>query len=387
MQKEKISAIILVVIVVVALFAYIGTKEDLFKNLFGPEPEEVLTVELGDCVDLYYIGKLANGTIFDSSYEDPENKINGTLLNVYVTKDSTASSPSGYEEYMAGMIEGFIDGMIGLKEGQAVRIGPILPEKAYGNKVKIGDTFKTQQIMMNSNMPSQSMNITVEVTNLTSEYIDLRWINVEDFDKFTMPEGILNDLNSLDQNEWITLVPPYYLWENSTEIIEIKDDSVIVKTTPTKTENITDEIRPVQYGNITTFLFPDATTVTYDEDTITINNDPEIGKSYDYIISYYGSEILTSITVESIDVTNDSINISVSYEGFEKEYQKFNKTTSFDRVYTVNRNFTGISLYYGSMLFGQDLLQQKELSLASLAGETLYFDVVIEKVYKMSQES
>ena len=39
MQKEKISAIILVVIVVVALFAYIGTKENLFGNLFKPEPK------------------------------------------------------------------------------------------------------------------------------------------------------------------------------------------------------------------------------------------------------------------------------------------------------------------------------------------------------------
>lgn len=380
MEKEKISAIILIVIVIVALFGYIVTKE----NLFGPEPEEVPIVEMGDCVDLYYIGKFTNGTIFDSSYEDPENKTNGTLLNVYVTKDSTASSPSGYESYMAGMIEGFIDGMVGLKEGQEITIGPIPPEKAYGNKVKIGDTFNTQQIMMNANDYTQSMNITVEVTNLTSDSINLRWINVEDFDKFTMPEGILNDLNSDDQNEWIIIAPPYYIWENSTEIVEINEDNVVVKTTPTSTENITDEIKPIQYDDINTFIFPDATTVTYDDDTITLDNNPEVGKSYEYSISYYGTAITTTILVEAIDEINNTMNISVSYEGYEKEYQDFNKTVSFDREYSINRNFTGISMYYASMLFGEDL-QREGLSFVEIAGETLYFDVVIEKVYKTSE--
>ena len=229
------------------------------------------------------------------------------------------------------------------------------------------------------------MNITVEVTNLNSEYLSLRWINVEEFDKFTMPEGILNDLNSIDQNDWIILVPPYSIWANSTEIIEIKNDSIIVKTTPTKTENITDEIKPIQYGDIVTFVFPDATTVNYDNNTVTINNNPEIGKSYEYIISYYGQEIITNVTVEGIDVTNDTLNISMSYEGSEKEYQEFNKTISFDRLYTINRNFKDIPLNYAEMLFEQDLLQQKHSSLSELAGETLTFEVIIQKIYKTSE--
>ncbi len=386
MQKEKISAIILAIIVVVALFAYIATKENIFGDLFKPEPQGSQEIELGDCVDLYYIGKLANGTIFDSSYEDPINKINGTIFKVYVTKNSSAISPSGYEDYSAGMIEGFINGLIGLKEGDQVTIKDIPPEKAYGNKIKIGDTFNTKQIMMNAYNPFQSMNITVEVTNITNEYIDLRWINIEEIDKFTMPEGILNDLTSYDQNDWIILVPPYSIWENSTEIIEIKNDNIIVKTTPTKIKNITDQIKPVQYGNILTFIFPDATTVDYNNNTITINNNPEIGNSYEYIIDYYGSEIITNVTVEEIDPINNTINISMSYEGSEeKEFYEFNKTISFDRLYTINRNFKKIPLNYAEMLFGQDLLQQKQISLNELAGKTLNFEVIIEKVYKTSE--
>lgn len=382
MQKEKISAIVLVVIIVVALFAYLASKENLFGDLFKSESKEI---ELGDCVDLYYIGKLANGTIFDSTYEDPINKTNGTLFKVYVTKNATAIPPSGYEDYSAGMIEGFIDGLLGLKEGEWATINDIPPEKAYGNKVMIGDSFKTQQIMMNAYDPNKSMNITVEVTNISDEYISLKWINIDEFDKFTMPEGILNDLNSYDQNDWIILVPPYSIWENSTEIIEIEDDSVIVKTTPTKIENITDEIKPVQYGDILTFIFPDATTVNYDNNTITINNNPLVGKNYTYIIDYYGSEIITNVTVEDIDIINDTINISMSYEGSEKEFYEFNKTISFDRLFTINRYFKDIPMNYAEMLFGQDLLQQKQVSLNDLAGETLTFEVFIQKVYKTSK--
>jgi FKBP-type peptidyl-prolyl cis-trans isomerase 2 len=399
MKSERIAVIGFAVIIIVALSFFILTQEnpetekiyldDILENLFGQSKQSPpSTIEEGDCVDLNYIGKYANGTVFDSSYADPEQKTDGTPINVYVTGDINALPPSGYELYTSGMIEGFLDGIIGLKEGEEVTIGPIPPEEGYGNKVNIGDTFSTQQIMMNTNIPSQSINTTVEVTNLTSEYLSLRWINPEDFDKFTMPEGILYDLNSLDQNDWFTLVPPHYLWENSTEIIEINQDSIVVETTPTKTENISDEMRPIQYGNITTFIFPDATTVNYDDETITISNNPELGKSYEYIIAYYGMEIITNITVVDIDFMNDTINISVTYEGYteEPEYSEINKTIVFDREYTINRNYTDIPLYYASVLFGEDL-DRKGLSLSDQAGETLYFDVVIEKVYKTSDSN
>jgi len=62
MQNEKLAAIILVALIVVALFAYIVTNEDLFGNdLVGSEPEEILTIELSDCVDINYIGKFTDG--------------------------------------------------------------------------------------------------------------------------------------------------------------------------------------------------------------------------------------------------------------------------------------------------------------------------------------
>jgi len=394
MQTERLAVVGFALIIVAALSFFILSQtnpetgqtymQDIADNLFGKSTPPVI-IEEGDCIDVNYIGKYSNGTVFESSYKYPETKKNGTAINVYVTKDFTAVPPSGFELYGSGMIDGFLDGIIGLEEGQEATIGPIPPEKGYGNAVEIGETFKTQQIMMNVNLLAQSMNITVEVSAIDDEYINLKWVNVTDFDNFTMPEGILNDLNSADQNDWISILPPYYLWENSTEIVEIKQDSVTVKTNPDKTENVVDELTAIQYGDITTFIFPDATTVDYDNDSITIINNPEVGKSYTYSINYYGSELIANITVVSIDLINDTINVSVFYEGYteEPEYSSINKTVSFDREYTIDRNFTEIPLYYANMLFGQDLFR-KGLSLSPLAGETIYYDVVIEKVYKTS---
>ena len=124
MEKEKMAAIILVIVIVVALSGYLAMKEGLLGdlNLF---PKEKETVEIGDCIILNYTGKLVNGTVFDSSYLDTDNKTDGTPLKVYVNPDKAVSPPEGYETYSSDLIEGFMDGLIGLKEGDAVTIGPI----------------------------------------------------------------------------------------------------------------------------------------------------------------------------------------------------------------------------------------------------------------------
>jgi len=366
MQKEKISAIILVVIVVVALFAYIGTKEDLFKNLFGPEPEEVLTVELGDCVDLYYIGKLANGTIFDSSYEDPENKINGTLLNVYVTKDSTASSPSGYEEYMAGMIEGFIDGMIGLKEGQAVTIGPILPEKAYGKAPEIDDEL----IFSYPGSPDQVLVIKDIKENIMmpSDFIDY-------FGDANTTIFVLR--NKIEQGEKITL---YATWENATEYIFVNETTAYLYTTPPD-----DKMSNFTWFNATLGIpyWENASSIaSINDTTIVVQHNPHQG---DTVQDTY----FTTYTV--LNLSLDKINCS-----YQNPYTGNTSFILFDRVEKIQRNETlNLTIEYPlevleyfisqAIYYGIDV--EYSFGLSDLAGETLYFDVVIEKVYKTSQES
>ena len=104
MQREKIAVISLVIIIVVALFAYLGATYDIFGNLF--ENEEVsgeAYIEIGDCVEVNYIGKYTNGTIFDSSYEDPISKTGGDPAKFFVSLDPTESPPDDYYEYASQM--------------------------------------------------------------------------------------------------------------------------------------------------------------------------------------------------------------------------------------------------------------------------------------------
>ena len=95
MQKEKIALIALVIIVVAALSVFlIAVNTNIFENLFK---EKVILSE-GDCADVNYTGRyVSNNTIFDSSYNYPENKSGGTPLKVFISSDTNTTSPkSGY---------------------------------------------------------------------------------------------------------------------------------------------------------------------------------------------------------------------------------------------------------------------------------------------------
>jgi hypothetical protein len=99
-------------------------------------------IEIGDCVDVNYIGKFTNGTIFDTNLEDvakqsdifnETKKIQG-LYNrskVFADPDFYYTPPEGYENYSSGFITGFLKGLIGMKEGETKTV-TIDAEDAYG---------------------------------------------------------------------------------------------------------------------------------------------------------------------------------------------------------------------------------------------------------------
>jgi hypothetical protein len=143
MQNEKIVAIALVAVIVGALSVYLVTTyyPDIIENLFGEKKGEEV-IALGDCVDVNYVGKFANGTIFATSYEDVavENGIydeNDTYepLKIFIDPERSNPSPDGYENYTSypfAMIAGFIGDLVGMKEGENKSV-TISSEDAYGN--------------------------------------------------------------------------------------------------------------------------------------------------------------------------------------------------------------------------------------------------------------
>ena len=379
MQTEKIAIIVLVIIVVGALSTFLVlSNEDIFENLFGGNSgtAETGSIELGDCADVNYIVRYAsNNTIFEASYNDTINKIGGSPLKVFVSSNSSEIS---FKDDYSSVIEGFAEGLVGLKEGETKTIGPIPPEKAYGaKKLEVGDTFYTRSLAI-------EMNQTVEVTRLTDDFMDLKWINFDEIGKFTMPQMVLLNLSSMNQNEIVLYCPPYYIWENSTEIINSTEDIVTVRTTPTKTDNLSDNIEPLQFGNNLSFIFHDATTATWDEDSITITNSPVVGSNYTYTVEYYGQSMNYIFGIEGI--TNDSINVSIMLEGTdEKTYQEASRVIEFSRNYELPAKYEYIPTVYIEMIFATDF-EREGISTHELAGEPLTYEVEIVKVYKASQE-
>jgi len=99
----------------------------------------VTPVEIGDCVEVNYIGRYqVNNTVFDTSYEDvakAEGLYDSTRsyqpLKIFVDPTGNMTVPSGYEEYSSSMIPGFIKGLIGMSIGENKTI-IVPPEEGYG---------------------------------------------------------------------------------------------------------------------------------------------------------------------------------------------------------------------------------------------------------------
>ncbi len=95
-------------------------ESDDLKNEIG-----LLTVERGDTVSVDYIGKLQDGTVFDTSIESEAKNANLPLRPSYEALTFTAGARQ--------MIAGFDDAIIGMKEGDEKTV-TLAPEQAYGQK-------------------------------------------------------------------------------------------------------------------------------------------------------------------------------------------------------------------------------------------------------------
>jgi FKBP-type peptidyl-prolyl cis-trans isomerase 2 len=375
MQKEKIALIALVIVVISALSVFVtAVNTDIFENLF----KEKLTIAEGDCADVNYIGRYAsNNTIFDSSYTYTENKSGATPLKVFININKSATSPKA--GYSAGIIEGFREGLMGMQEGQSKTIGPIPPEKAYGARKLIeGAIFTTQYLAF-------GMNQTVEVTNYTSENLSLKWIQLDNLGNFTMPQLVIRDLQSSNESEMVIYPPPYYIWENSSSIINVTETTVTVRTTPTKSTNLSDIMKDVRDGEKQMLIFPNATTATWNDTKITVVCSPIVDQNYSFQTQGYSGMINVTITVNSI--VGDIINVTIlNDQSNEPTYLDVYRTLTFNRTFVLPRVYKDIPSMYISYFYAEDI-QKAGYSLEPLAGESLIFEVTVEKIYKTSQQT
>ncbi len=82
------------------------------------------TVKAGDTVHVDYVGKLENGTVFDTSIEEV-----AVEAGIYI--EGRDYSPLTFEAGAGQMIKGFDEGVIGMEVGEEKTL-TIPPEDAYG---------------------------------------------------------------------------------------------------------------------------------------------------------------------------------------------------------------------------------------------------------------
>jgi len=371
-RSGVIALVVLLIIVAAASSAFL-----YFKYVYVP-PSTENVVEKGDCVDVNYIARYAsNNTVFSSSYSDVKNKTGENPLKVFVSLDKKAIPPANYSSYSSsplGMIEGFIPDLIGMKKGETKTV-VVPPDKAYGNYSKLseGDVFVT-------NATAPPMNQTVQVVNLTDSSISLKWMDVEGMDSFTMPQAVLIQNMSGMVFSPYDYLPPYYVFKNCSEIVNVTDENVTVKTTPDKTENIVDQVTLFPDGKNLGLIFPDASTASWNETTITITSTPVEGSIYN--LSYMG----INLTVIVNNVTDSQMNVSVEFQGQTSPIGLINKTVSFNRTYVLPRVYKNIPMYLAKSILGSSL-EKSGYSLNKLSGETLIFEISVKNIYKTSHES
>ncbi len=337
LERSVILAIVVLVAIAAAASGYYG---------YGVWKEhQPLKVESGDFVEIYYIGYLENGSIFDSSFgndnitvDTPFNESkNLTSLKAYIGSGTPSKYPTGWEPRNYSVIKGLWEGMLGMKEGDEKTL-VIPPEEAYGMPAEAG-------VIFTSNFTGVDQKFMITEVNLTNDTISLKWMP-EIGKNFTMPMY------------WSSgyLPNPYWVWKNATEVISFNDTNATIKTTPNKLDNLT--------------LYPfweNDTTASFDNSTISLTTTPEIGSNF----TYYGY----TYTVEN--VTEDKINISIIY-GNKTYYQEVNKTLTFNRTLSITRLFNNIP---GDYLKKE--LNREGYSFDKLAGKTLYYKIKIVHIYRV----
>jgi len=359
MQNEKLAAILLVIVIVgsISVFLTVTYGEDILNTLTGKKTGEKI-IALGDCVDVNFIGRYAsNNTVFDSSYNDTTTKAGGTPLNIFVTLNQSEYPPDGYENYTFG-IKGFIEGLVGLKEGDSKTIGPIPPEDAYGVYPKVGDVITISD-------PSFGKEVKIQFANITNNG--------------TTTLFVLRD-SSYSLGE---IMPVYPSWENATVITKIDETKMSMYTTPPedKRENFT-WIEILNNGETEIMYWENASSTSINDTTIVVTHNPEIGATMYVYDTYYGSSTIYTV----VNLTDEKINVSYIDETTGNMlYNEFDRTITIVRNESQNITFTYTTPdmeYLLSVI--KYYVPNLTFSVNKLADESLIFEVQIVKIYKPS---
>ncbi|RLF38757.1 MAG: hypothetical protein DRN00_03455, partial [Thermoplasmata archaeon] len=141
--------------------------------------------------------------------------------------------------------------------------------------------------------------------------------------------------------------------------------------------------------NLTRIEYPKnkSAIVNITNETITVRVDASINDTINVSsFGFFGFATTRSYRVENI--TEDYINASYTDQSGNKTYRKFKRTFIIKRNQTINITYSYPAEVLEMLLSAlRQYNPSFHLSLHKYAGETLVFDIKVEKVYKTSRKS
>jgi hypothetical protein len=160
--------------------------------------------------------------------------------------------------------------------------------------------------------------------------------------------------------------------------MNITNDSVLIRTTPTRSTNISKNVTYFYYGNGVFFVFPNATTATWNDTKIVLDTNVKKGTQY---VMKAGNDTV-NLTIGNISAS--SINVSAEFQGSAQSLT-MNKTVIFNRTYFMPRFYKLPFDYMGyplaQIVLGDDV-KKVGYSLDSVAGQSLTYEITVDKIFK-----
>lgn len=387
MQKEKIALIALVIIIVAALATFVvALNTNYLDNLFQ---EEKIIAE-GDYADVNYIGYYAsNGTIFDSSYKYPANKSEPTPVKMFVTLNATATPGTNFSAYSNlindAYVKGFIQNLVGLKQGQTKSTAVISATDAYGVSPTVGDVmnftvlagrdYRISILNIEKNQPMPALfidyfgNQTTDLYRFREEFHYIGEVIDSYFDSSANPQWVNATV--------VTKINQTLLWKYTTpDPHKLTNLSWVDSNSDTSSENAYTILYPANVSSIDPSSINDSTFI--------VSHNPKINDTISYYnVTYQSGAPFTvrNITAENItayyNATTGNQTTQIVHVFPRKSVIMRNQTQNITPIYPKEWLSYVLSMartYDHSMIY----------NLSPLADKDVYFDITVVRVYKVS---
>jgi FKBP-type peptidyl-prolyl cis-trans isomerase 2 len=191
--------------------------------------------QAGDAVDADYVGRLANGTMFDTSVQAlaqapfPHDPIQHPFQPLSVSLTAEAQ-----------VIPGFLDGLLGMAEGQSKTI-VLSPDQAYGNATRLDEVPRTSDVQRLSQPFPRVQHFPRGVLgnrlNASSQVGDTLFLqdptgNTRTYTITALDQTNVTLLWDVRVGDTFTLTP---LWPNQSHAVNVTNDTVVYRTDPLDT--------------------------------------------------------------------------------------------------------------------------------------------------------